>query len=108
MGRRGLWVSLAIVPAWFAIESFDAGGMAQSQQQGVRVEITGEFEVIHIDDLQGRSEHRYFVRDDASGDAFELRFEGPAPRHLRTGRRITVQGDAQDNQISVSELVVPA
>ena len=104
MGRRDLWVGLAIVSAWFVIESFDASGMAQSRQQGVPVTITGEFEVIHIDDLRGRSEHRYFVRDEASGEAFELRFEGPAPRHLRTGRRITVRGDAHDNRISVREL----
>ena len=55
----------------------------------------GELRVVHIDHFdRGRSETAYPLRDLASGDTFELRFERRPPRLSRTGDRINVQSRA--------------
>ena len=80
------------------------GGPVQAQQRGVPVEFTGEFEIVHIDNTDGPSENRYFVRDERARSSFELLFEGPAPKHLRPGRIVTVRGEAHGNRILVADL----
>ncbi len=66
----------------------------------------GEVRVVHVDYFErGRSETAYLLRDLASGDTFELKFERRAPRLLRTGDRIHVRGRAVGRKLWVTEIV---
>jgi hypothetical protein len=66
----------------------------------------GEVRVLHIDHFErGRSETAYLLRDLASGETFELRFERRPPRLLRTGDRIHVRGRAVGRKLWVTEIV---
>ena len=66
----------------------------------------GELRIVHIDHFdRGRSETAYLLRDLASGDIFELRFERRPPRLLRTGDRVSVRGRAVGRKLWVTEIV---
>ena len=94
----------AIASAFVASQFISLPASAQASNGGSPIEITGEFEVIHIDHDEGRAEHRYYVRDRLSEESFELLFDGRAPRHLRTGQTVTARGRGRGRSIEVTDL----
>ncbi len=78
---------------------------AAAQGAGTPVTLEGEFEIVHGDDFdRGRSDTFYFLRDSASGLAFELAFDRPPSRDLRTGNRVRIRGLVFGRKVQVSEL----
>jgi hypothetical protein len=74
----------------------------QAQGQGRAVVMTGELEVVHIDEADGRrTRFEFLLEDDATGDLFELNFPGKPPPGLTTGKRVTVHGRALGRDIAV-------
>jgi hypothetical protein len=75
---------------------------AQGRSQGRAVVMTGELEVVHIDEADGRlTRFEFLLEDDATGDLFELSFPGKPPPGLTTGKRLTVHGLALGRDIAV-------
>jgi hypothetical protein len=73
-----------------------------AQAQGRSVVMTGELEVVHIDEADGRrTRFEFLLEDDATGDLFNLDFPGKPPPGLVTGKRVTVHGRAEGRDIAV-------
>lgn len=69
-------------------------------QSARAIEVTGELEVIYLDDFKNnRGSKHYFVHDKHQGKRFELEFEGKPPTDATTGSFIRVRGKANNNQI---------
>ena len=67
---------------------------------GKSVEVTGELEVLYIDDFENNhGEKHYIVHDKQQGKRFELDFEGKLPKDAVTGSHVRIRGIANDNQI---------
>ncbi len=67
--------------------------LAQRGERGTPITVTGELEVVHADDFErGRSETFYILRERATGEVFNLRFERTPPAGLLTGAVVTVRG----------------
>jgi hypothetical protein len=80
----------------------DMDAQAQGRSQGRAVVMTGELEVVHIDEADGRlTRFEFLLEDDATGDLFELNFPGKPPPGLTTGNRVTVHGHALGRDIAV-------
>lgn len=75
----------------------------QLWESGTPVTLNGELTVIYADDFANhRSELIHSIRDERTGQLFRLRFEGEAPANLRGGRRATVKGRANRNDVYVA------
>ena len=95
---RYLAALAVIVPLMLA----DTDAQAQGRSQGRAVVMTGELEVVHIDEADGRrTRFEFMLEDDATGDLFELNFPGNPPPGLTTGKRVTVHGHAIGQDIAV-------
>ncbi len=82
-----------------------AANHAAAQGVGTPVTLEGEFEIVHADDFErGRSDTFYFLRDSASGLAFELTFDRPPSSDLSTGDRVQIRGLAFGRRVQVSEM----
>lgn len=82
-----------------------AQGRPQPFVGGQSVKLDGDVEVIHGDDFTGpRSFVRYFVRNAATHQLFELGFDDPSSVGLLTGRRVTVRGRQQNSVIWVKDV----
>ncbi len=79
---------------------------AQEAGSGAPIEVTGEVDVLHIDDYaRGRSSYRYVLHDAASGKQFDLTFARAAPKGLLSGDVLTVRGNARGRAIEVHETI---
>ncbi len=79
---------------------------AAAQEAGAPIEVTGEVDVLHIDDYaRGRSWYRYVLHDAASGKQFDLKFGRGAPKGLLSGDVLTVRGNARGRAIEVHETI---
>ena len=68
--------------------------------------ITGVLEIVHGDDFEnGRSENFFFVREQASGRTFELKFDW-SPGQLISGQRVSVRGQPRNGALQVDEITV--
>ena len=64
-----------------------------SADAAVPASITGELTVVTADDFaQHRSERRYQIRDEGTGEWLEVIFEQEPPPSLQSGRRVTLHG----------------
>lgn len=82
-----------------------AQGRPQPFVGGQSVKVDGDVEVIHGDDFNGpRSFIRYFVRNAATHQLFELGFDDPSSVSLLTGRRVTVRGRQHNSVIWVKDV----
>ncbi len=100
--RRGLFVLAAVL----GLAGWQGLAIAEEHEGAPAVVLEGEILVVHVDYFdRGRSETAYLLRDLASGDTFELKFERRPPRLLRTGNRINVRGRAVGRKLWVTEIV---
>ena len=77
----------------------------QGSGQGGSSTRSGTLEVIVQDDFDGGQSRRvYFLKDDTSDDLYELKFDRTPPGHLRTGKTITIRGQADGRTIYVDSL----
>jgi hypothetical protein len=82
------------------------GGIsAQEVSGGQQLDISGELEVVVLEDFdRQRSERAYFIREDNSHRVFELKFSRRPPQHLKSGKRIGVRGRGQGRDLWVESL----
>jgi hypothetical protein len=82
-----------------------ADGLAGTPEAARPVELTGELEVVVIDDeAAGRAETHYYLRDPAGGRALPLDLKEPPPGDWVTGDRVTVKGVLEGGRIRVHEI----
>ena len=107
MGRfRRLRPGLAVLLAALLLAPGSQRAGAAEHEGAPAMTAEGELRIVHIDHFdRGRSDTAYLLRDLASGDIFELKFERRAPRLLRTGDRVSVRGRAVGRQLWVTEIV---
>jgi hypothetical protein len=75
---------------------------------GTPTTLSGELTVLYRDDFaRGRSELMHVVRDERTGRALTVRFQDQAPRHWRTGTRISVQGRLVGAELYVAASETP-
>ncbi|HET7220024.1 MAG TPA: hypothetical protein VFJ02_18335, partial [Vicinamibacterales bacterium] len=80
-----------------------AASFAAGWQRGTPASVTGVITTIVGDDFAGkRSELVHLIRDERTGQAFALRFDGPPPADLRSGARATVRGRLEESTIYVA------
>jgi len=76
---------------------------------GQSVVMKGEVEVLHGDGVPGAPSFiRYFVRNLADHQLYELGFDGPPSRHLLTGHRVVVRGRAMGTSLWASDVAALA
>ncbi len=79
---------------------------AASKKSGERVEITGQVQVLFVDDFDhGQAELRYLLEEEGSRRLHNLRFQRRPAKELRSGDRLTVRGRALGRDIEVEESV---
>ncbi len=100
------WSVVAVISAVLAVGlGFDRAA-AQEAGFGALIEVTGEVDVLHIDDYaRGRSSYRYVLHDAASGKQFDIKFGRAAPKGLLSGDVLTVRGNARGRAIEVHETI---
>ncbi len=92
---RRLRPGLAVLLAVLLLAPWSQRAGASEHENSPAMTAEGELRVVHIDHFdRGRSETAYLLRDLASGDTFELKFERRPPRLLRTGDRVSIRGRA--------------
>ena len=92
-------IKLIIFPilTWSAIAT---AGPPQWASTGQAIEVTGELEVLYIDDFDHhRGEYHYIIHDKRQGKRFQLEFQGKPPKDATTGSFVRVRGKAKNNQI---------
>ncbi len=100
------WAVAAAMSAVLAVGLAIDRAAAQEAPPGAPIEVTGEVDVLHIDDFErGRSSHRYVLHDAASGRQFDLTFGRGAPKGLLSGDVLTVRGNARGRAIDVHETI---
>ena len=100
------WGVAAAISAVLAVGLALDQAAAQESEPGAPIEVTGEIDVLHIDDFEhGRSYHRYVLHDAASGRQFDLTFGRGAPEGLLSGDVLTVRGSARGRVIEVHETI---
>ena len=76
---------------------------------GQSVVMKGEIEVLHGDGVPGKPSFiRYFVRNFADQQLYELGFDGSPGPHLLTGHRVVVRGRAMGTTIWASDVAALA
>ena len=67
------------------------------------VDATGTLEVVIMDDFDNhRAETKYTLHDQHTGRHFNLKFDDKAPHGLRSGDKVKVHGNQQDNDLTVA------
>jgi hypothetical protein len=101
-----LTTGLAVLLAALLLASGSQRAGASEHGNAPAMTAEGELRIVHIDHFdRGRSETAYLLRDTATGDTFELRFERRPPRLLRTGDRVSIRGRAVGRKLWVTEIV---
>jgi hypothetical protein len=69
---------------------------------GTPTVVTGLLTVIHADDFENRrAELVHFIRDERTGQPFQVRFDRGAPGNLRSDARVTLSGRARASELYV-------
>lgn len=67
------------------------------------VEITGELEVLNIDDFEhNNGKILYFVNDKRQGKRFQIDFRGAPPKNAATGNFVRIRGQKENGQILIA------
>jgi hypothetical protein len=106
-GRRSL-VLCAFAVCLASAASTDLAGQGQSPfaiayERGTPVSVTGVLETVVGDDFAGKRSHvLHLIRDERSGQSFELRFDGTSSRPLPSGSRVSLRGRATGSTIYIA------
>ncbi|HWF85716.1 MAG TPA: hypothetical protein VG222_12750, partial [Vicinamibacterales bacterium] len=84
-----------------------ASSFAQGWEAGTPTVAIGVVTVIYADDFANqRAQLVHLIRDERTGESYQLRFEQSAPRSVRSGARVQIAGRRYGSGAYGSELFV--